>query len=135
MVPRHWQALDQLPLNANGKLDRKALPALAFGTALQYQAPSSDLERTLAGIWAEVLGAERVGVTDNFFDLGGHSLLATQIASRVQQALQRNVPLRAMFECSTVQALARHIEELGGSALDEQKVSRIDDLMARLEAL
>ncbi|QCI11573.1 amino acid adenylation domain-containing protein [Pseudomonas putida] len=135
MVPRHWQAMQQLPLNANGKLDRKALPALAFGTALHYQAPSSDLERTLAEIWAQVLGTERVGVTDNFFDLGGHSLLATQIASRVQQALQRTVPLRAMFECSTVQELAAHIEALDGSALDEQKVSRIDDLMARLEAL
>ncbi|MBK4998721.1 amino acid adenylation domain-containing protein [Pseudomonas sp. S31] len=135
MVPRHWQSLAQLPLNANGKLDRKALPALEFGIALQYQAPSSELERTLAEIWAEVLGVERVGVTDNFFDLGGHSLLATQIASRVQQALQRSVPLRAMFECSTVQELAAHIEALGGNALDEQQVSRIDDLMARLEAL
>ncbi|MCP6134991.1 phosphopantetheine-binding protein, partial [Klebsiella pneumoniae] len=81
-----------------------------------------------------VLGVERVGVTDNFFDLGGHSLLATQIASRVQQALQRAVPLRAMFECSTVRELAAHIEALGGNALDEQQVSRIDDLMARLEA-
>ncbi len=135
MVPRHWQVLEQLPLNANGKLDRKALPALEFGTAAQYQAPSSELERTLADIWAQVLGVDRVGVTDNFFDLGGHSLLATQIASRVQQALQRNVPLRAMFECSTVQELARHIDELGGSALDQDKVTRIDDLMARLEAL
>jgi amino acid adenylation domain-containing protein/non-ribosomal peptide synthase protein (TIGR01720 family) len=135
MVPRHWQALEQLPLNANGKLDRKALPALAFNSARQYQAPTSELEVTLAGIWGEVLDVERVGITDNFFDLGGHSLLATQIASRVQQALQRSVPLRAMFECSTVQELARHIEQLGGSALTEQKVSRIDDLMARLEAL
>ncbi|MDE1165525.1 MAG: non-ribosomal peptide synthase/polyketide synthase [Pseudomonas sp.] len=135
MVPRHWQALEQLPLNANGKLDRKALPALEFGAAQQYQAPSSELESTLARIWGEVLGVERVGVTDNFFDLGGHSLLATQIASRVQQALQRSVPLRAMFECSTVQALAAHIEGLGGSALTEQKASRLDDLMAQLEAL
>ncbi|SDI17000.1 non-ribosomal peptide synthase domain TIGR01720/amino acid adenylation domain-containing protein [Pseudomonas flavescens] len=135
MVPRHWQALQRLPLNANGKLDRKALPALAFGASQAYQAPVGELETTLARIWGEVLGTERVGATDNFFDLGGHSLLATQIASRVQQALQRSVPLRAMFECSTVRELARHIEGLEGAALTEQKVERIDDLMARLEAL
>ena len=135
MVPRHWQALAQLPLNANGKLDRKALPAPDFSATQHYVAPSSELEQTLVQIWSEVLGAPRVGVTDDFFDLGGHSLLATQIASRVQQALQRSVPLRAMFECSTVQALARYIDGLDGSALTEQKVSRIDDLMARLEAL
>ncbi len=134
MVPRHWQVLDKLPLNPNGKLDRKALPSLEF-SAGDYQAPTTELETTLARIWREVLGVERVGVTDNFFDLGGHSLLATQIASRVQQTLQRSVPLRAMFECSTVQELARHIEQLDGAALTEQKVSALDDLMARLEAL
>ncbi|TBV09274.1 non-ribosomal peptide synthase/polyketide synthase [Phytopseudomonas dryadis] len=135
MVPRHWQRLERLPLNANGKLDRKALPALEFAAAQQYKAPRNELESTLARIWSEVLGVERVGVGDNFFELGGHSLLATQIASRVQQALQRSVPLRAMFECSTVEELARHIEGLDGGALTEQKVGRIDDLMARLEAL
>ncbi|OLU26329.1 non-ribosomal peptide synthetase [Pseudomonas sp. PA15(2017)] len=135
MVPRHWQALQSLPLNPNGKLDRKALPAMAFSASQAYQAPVGELESTLARIWGEVLGAERVGATDNFFDLGGHSLLATQIASRVQQALQRSVPLRAMFECSTVRELALHIEGLEGAALNEQKVERIDDLMARLEAL
>ncbi|TBU72197.1 non-ribosomal peptide synthase/polyketide synthase [Phytopseudomonas daroniae] len=135
MVPRHWQRLERLPLNANGKLDRKALPALEFAAAQQYKAPRNELESTLARIWSEVLGVERVGVGDNFFELGGHSLLATQIASRVQQALQRSVPLRAMFECSTVEQLARHIEGLDGGALTEQKVGRIDDLMARLEAL
>ncbi|MCO8170249.1 non-ribosomal peptide synthase/polyketide synthase [Pseudomonas sp. 21LCFQ02] len=135
MVPRHWQLLDKLPLNPNGKLDRKALPALEFNASQHYQAPTSELETTLAQIWSDVLGVENVGITDNFFDLGGHSLLATQIASRVQQTLQRSVPLRAMFECSTVQELAQHIEKLDGAALTEEKVSAIDDLMARLEAL
>lgn len=135
MVPRHWLALEALPLNANGKLDRKALPALAFAGNERYVAPASDLERTLAQVWAEVLGVEQVGATDNFFDLGGHSLLATRIASRVQHVLRRSVPLRAMFECSTVRELAAHIEGLGGAGLTEQTVGRIDDLMARLEAL
>ncbi|HEK1684569.1 TPA: hypothetical protein SMR42_000880 [Pseudomonas putida] len=89
----------------------------------------------MAGIWGEVLKAERVGVRDNFFELGGHSLLATQIASRVQKRLQLNVPLRAMFECSTVEELAVYVEGLQGSALDEDKVDRLSDLMAELEGL
>ena len=137
MVPLHWQVLARMPLNANGKLDRKALPALDIGQALAhaYQAPRTELEATLAQIWAEVLKVERVGVLDNFFELGGHSLLATQIASRVQKALQRNVPLRAMFECSTVEELASYIEAQAASAIDERKAARLDDLMSQLEML
>ncbi|MNO79418.1 Linear gramicidin synthase subunit B [compost metagenome] len=72
---------------------------------------------------------------DNFFELGGHSLLATQIASRVQKQLQLNVPLRAMFECSTVAELAEYVQGLQGSALDDDKVDRLSDLMAELEGL
>ncbi|MEN5236032.1 non-ribosomal peptide synthetase [Pseudomonas sp. TWI923] len=137
MVPLHWGWFDSLPHNANGKLDRKLLPAIDIGGqhSQDYLAPRSELEETLAGIWADVLKAERVGVRDNFFELGGHSLLATQIASRVQKALALNVPLRAMFECSTVEELAAYVQGLQGSALDEDKVDRLSDLMAELEAL
>ncbi|WP_263143476.1 non-ribosomal peptide synthase/polyketide synthase [Pseudomonas sp. RIT-PI-AD] len=136
MVPLHWLLLERLPLNANGKLDRRALPGLDIGQAQQhYTAPRSELERDLADIWREVLKVERVGIHDNFFELGGHSLLATQIASRVQKALQRNVPLRAMFECATVAELAAYIEALEGSAITEQKAERLNDLMSQLEAL
>ncbi|MFL8988772.1 non-ribosomal peptide synthetase [Pseudomonas sp. QLc11A] len=137
MVPLHWLWLDKLPLNANGKLDRKALPALEIGQmqSQDYQAPRNDLEQTLADIWAEVLKVEKVGVRDNFFELGGHSLLATQIASRVQKTLQRDVPLRAMFECSTVQELAGYIDGLAASEITEEKVDRLNDLMAELEGL
>ncbi|MHC6226530.1 non-ribosomal peptide synthetase [Pseudomonas sp. X10] len=137
MVPLHWAWLAQLPHNANGKLDRKALPAIDIGSQYnqQYLAPRNELEETLAQIWAEVLKAERVGVRDNFFELGGHSLLATQIASRVQKRLQLNVPLRAMFECSSVEELAEYVQGLQDSALSEDKVDRLSDLMAELEAL
>ncbi|MDN4546617.1 non-ribosomal peptide synthetase [Pseudomonas sp. C32] len=137
MVPLHWLWLDKMPLNANGKLDRKALPALDIGQtqSQDYQAPRSDLEQTLAAIWAEVLKVEKVGIRDNFFELGGHSLLATQIASRVQKTLQRDVPLRAMFECSTVEELAGYIEGLAASDITEEKVDRLNDLMAELEGL
>jgi len=137
MVPLHWLWLDRLPLNANGKLDRKALPALEIGQlhSQDYLAPRNELEQTLAGIWAEVLKVERVGVQDNFFELGGHSLLATQIASRVQKTLQRDVPLRAMFECSTVEALAGYIDGLAANEISAEKVDRLSDLMAELEGL
>ncbi|AZE62385.1 non-ribosomal peptide synthetase [Pseudomonas synxantha] len=137
MVPLHWLWLERLPLNANGKLDRKALPALEIGQlhSQDYLAPRNELETTLAGIWAEVLKVERVGVQDNFFELGGHSLLATQIASRVQKTLQRDVPLRAMFECSTVAELAEYIEGLAGNEISAEKVERLSDLMAELEGL
>ncbi|WP_242167030.1 MULTISPECIES: non-ribosomal peptide synthetase [unclassified Pseudomonas] len=137
MVPLHWLWLDRLPLNANGKLDRKALPALEIGQlhSQDYLAPRNELETTLAAIWAEVLKVERVGVQDNFFELGGHSLLATQIASRVQKTLQRDVPLRAMFECSTVAQLAEYIEGLAANEISAEKVDRLSDLMAELEGL
>ncbi|HEF4762590.1 TPA: non-ribosomal peptide synthetase [Pseudomonas putida] len=137
MVPLHWLWLDRMPLNANGKLDRKALPALEIGQlqSQDYEAPRNDLEQTLASIWAEVLKVEKVGVRDNFFELGGHSLLATQIASRVQKTLQRDVPLRAMFECSTVEELAGYIDGLAASDITEEKVDRLNDLMAELEGL
>ncbi|VVP79828.1 Linear gramicidin synthase subunit B [Pseudomonas fluorescens] len=137
MVPLHWSWLAQLPHNANGKLDRKALPVIEIGgqQSEAYLAPRTELEQTLSGIWAEVLGVERVGIRDNFFELGGHSLLATQIASRVQKRLELNVPLRAMFECSTVQELGAYVEGVRGSVLSEDKVDRLGDLMAELEGL
>ncbi|MDM3888926.1 non-ribosomal peptide synthetase [Pseudomonas sp. BCRC 81390] len=137
MVPLHWGWFDSLPHNANGKLDRNALPAIDIGGqhSQAYQAPRNELEALLAEIWADVLKVERVGMHDNFFELGGHSLLATQIASRVQKQLQLNVPLRAMFECSTVAELAEYVQGLQGSALDEAKVDRLRDLMAAFEEL
>ena len=137
MVPLHWQWLARLPLNANGKLDRRALPLIEIGQQQRddYLAPRSPLEQTLAEIWADVLNVEQVGVRDNFFELGGHSLLATQIASRVQKVLQRNVPLRAMFECNCVEQLALYIEGLESSEINEEKVDRLSDLMAELEGL
>ncbi|USV99563.1 non-ribosomal peptide synthetase [Pseudomonas pergaminensis] len=137
MVPLHWLWLDRLPLNANGKLDRKALPTLEIGQlhSQDYLAPRNELETTLAAIWAEVLKVDRVGVEDNFFELGGHSLLATQIASRVQKTLQRDVPLRAMFECSTVAELAEYINGLAANEISAEKVDRLSDLMAELEGL
>ncbi len=113
MVPSAFVRLDALPLSANGKIDRKALPVPNITTQREdrYMAPRSPTEEILAGIWKEVLGMERVGVEDNFFDLGGHSLIAVQVLSRVRAAFGVDVPLRRVFEASTIAQLALVIEE------------------------
>ena len=119
MVPSAFVVLDGLPLGPNGKLDRKALPDPKVVQAtldVSYVAPVGPVEETLAKIWSEVLGVERVGAHDNFFDLGGHSLLATQVVSRVRQAFPMDVSLRAFFETPTVANLARAIRDGQGSS-------------------
>ncbi|OOV89218.1 hypothetical protein MF4836_34125 [Pseudomonas sp. MF4836] len=104
MVPAYLLFLEKLPLSPNGKLDRKALPKADASQMQQlYVAPRSELEQQVAAIWQEVLKLEQVGLTDSFFELGGHSLLATQVVSRVRHALNREVPLRSLFEHSSLQ--------------------------------
>ena len=111
MVPSQYVYLEKLPLTPNGKVDRKSLPAPERGEGEKYEAPRTVIEETLAGIWEEVLGRERVGVGDNFFELGGHSLLATQLISRVREVFQVEVELRSIFEDATLEGSARRVEE------------------------
>jgi amino acid adenylation domain-containing protein len=119
MVPNVFVQLEALPLTANGKVDRRALPAPTGGREElggEYVAPRTATEEVLAGIWAVVLHSEQVGVHDNFFELGGHSLLATQVMSRVREALGVEMPLRQLFEQPTVAGLAGVIDELKQAA-------------------
>ncbi len=105
--------LDALPLTANGKVDRRALPAPEWRRgdgAPQFAAPRGPIEELVAGIWSQVLGIEPFGLHDRFFDLGGHSLLATQVVSRVREACGVEVPLRALFEAPTLAAFAARVE-------------------------
>ena len=105
-------AVAELPLTANGKVDRRALQELAVETAggEELVLARTPVEEILVAIWAEVLGRETVSVQDNFFELGGHSLLATQVISRVRDAFGQEVALRSLFEQPTVAGLAREIE-------------------------
>jgi amino acid adenylation domain-containing protein len=123
MVPSAFVLLDRLPLTANGKLDRKALPApgvVRQGMGAAYIAPRNALEKVLAGFYSELLGVDPVGVDDNFFDHGGHSLLVTQLASRVRKTFKLDLPLRLLFEEPTVGRLARLILERDGGRQAER---------------
>jgi amino acid adenylation domain-containing protein len=113
MVPSAFVRLDAWPLTPNGKLDRRALPApddeaLAHQA---YEAPQGELETTLAAIWAELLGVERVGRHDSFFALGGHSLLAMRLMSRVRDVLGVELAIRTLFEALTLAGLAQRLVE------------------------
>ncbi|HEX6371265.1 MAG TPA: thioesterase domain-containing protein, partial [Longimicrobium sp.] len=111
MVPAAYVRLERLPVTANGKLDRRALPAPEDDPSARrgYEAPQTETEQALAEIWSEVLGIERVGRGDNFFALGGHSLLAVRVISRVRQALGVEMPLAHVFSHPTVESLAAHL--------------------------
>jgi amino acid adenylation domain-containing protein len=128
MVPAAFVLLDELPVTANGKLDRKALPAPRHdGASLGGRVlPRTPTEQRLAGLWSEVLGISDIdgiggiGANDNFFDLGGHSLLATQVVARVRQAFGAEVPLRALFQRPTIAELAVEVEGILSAAYPVQ---------------
>ncbi|MCW2300196.1 non-ribosomal peptide synthetase [Rhodococcus erythropolis] len=114
MVPSKVLVLDELPLNASGKLDRKALPSPVFEAA-EFRAPVTAVQEIVASVFGDVLGAERVGLDDDFFALGGNSLIATRLAARLGQALDAQVPVRVLFENSTVEGLAAVAQKTAGS--------------------
>ncbi len=123
MIPSAFVLLDKLPRTPNGKVERRALPVpdqTRPELEETFVAPRTPIEEVLVGIWAEVLGLDRVGVQDNFFELGGHSLLATQVISRVRDAFSVELSLYSLFEAPTITSLAERIEAARQEGLDLQ---------------
>ncbi|MGA9872821.1 MAG: amino acid adenylation domain-containing protein, partial [Rhodococcus sp. (in: high G+C Gram-positive bacteria)] len=113
MMPSAVVVLEEFPVTASGKLDRKALPSPEFTTS-DFRAPSTPIEKTVARVFADVLAIERVGLDDDFFALGGNSLVATQLVSRLGAALDSRVAVRELFDASTVEALAARVKSRTG---------------------
>ncbi|MEU3042501.1 amino acid adenylation domain-containing protein [Streptomyces diastaticus] len=116
MVPSVLVTLDEMPLSANGKIDRRALPVPSeemFTAGAPYVAPRTPVEQILADIWCDLLGVGRVGVHDDFFSLGGSSLLMTQVVSRIRAVWAIEVPVRSVYQFPTVAGLADHVASFG----------------------
>ncbi|EPR07806.1 non-ribosomal peptide synthase/polyketide synthase [Ruminiclostridium papyrosolvens] len=111
MIPSRVIQLNELPLTINGKLDRKRLPEVDFTEDTEYIAPRNELENTVAGIFADILNIEKVGVTDNFFELGGHSLRATRLINRIEETAGARISLKEIFVYPTVEMLCSFIAE------------------------
>jgi hypothetical protein len=130
MVPSVFVEIEQMPLTATGKVDRKGLPQPDSNrpeTGIEFIAPRNEVEESLAAIWGDVLQIKRVGVQDNFFELGGHSLLATQVCARVCEAFDLEVGLRVLFEHPTIEGL--------GVAITKMKESRREGVKGQRRAI
>ncbi|MDQ1350832.1 MAG: hypothetical protein QG657_1134, partial [Acidobacteriota bacterium] len=128
MIPAHFFLLEKIPLTPGGKVDRKSLHSTntLLGTEVEYVSPKSDIERTIADIWKELLGLEKVGIHDNFFDLGGNSLSIIRLNSRLKQALpdKKDISVVTLFNYPTVSSLARYLNR------EEQETANVDETEA-----
>ena len=112
MIPSYFIQLDKMPLNANGKVDRKALPQPdgSIKTGKEYEAPRNRLEEELVTIWKDLLQVDGIGINDNFFELGGHSLKAMLLVQKIHKEYHVELPLREVFNSSTIKELANYIK-------------------------
>jgi len=134
MVPSLIVVLENLPLNANGKIDRRALPTPDPGPNRAFEAPISIEEHALADVWSEVLGIEKVGRNDNFFDAGGHSLMALRIIALLAERHGCEIPVRWFFESPTLQSLAARVpKDVLGSGSRQTRLSQIDSIISQIE--
>jgi amino acid adenylation domain-containing protein len=138
MLPARFVFLEEMPLTPNGKVDRRALPAPAAARpdlGRPYVAPETATEEALARIWSRVLGLDRVGLHDDFFELGGDSLLATQLVSQVRQSFQVELPLRSLFEHPTVAGLAPVFEDVLVRQMDDMTDEEAEHLLGEHKAV
>lgn len=135
MMPSSFVVLNELPLNANGKVDRRALPApdsAQYTTEETFIAPRTPEEKTIAEIWAEVFDGRSINVEANFFELGGHSLLATRVISRIREKCGVELPLRLLFDSPTIAALASHLAAAQTSQTEASRIAEMLDTLASL---
>ncbi|HPI00495.1 MAG TPA: condensation domain-containing protein, partial [Chitinophagaceae bacterium] len=114
MLPSHYVQLDALPLNANGKLDKKALPnpeTLGLSSGVAYIAPRNKTEEQLVEIWKEILGKEKIGIHDNFFELGGHSLKLTRLSTQLHKIFNAHIDLKDLFTTPTIAQQAQLVQQ------------------------
>ncbi|HEY3787707.1 MAG TPA: non-ribosomal peptide synthetase, partial [Urbifossiella sp.] len=137
MIPSSFMPLETLPLNANGKVDRKALPlpeAARPNLNAAYLAPESGTEKVIAALWTEVLRMDKVGIRDNFFDLGGNSVMIVRIHHRLKQHLGRDFPLIALFQYPTIDTLAQFLHPKD-AASEKPQAAILDRATKQREAL
>jgi len=126
MIPSKFIFLKSMPFLPNGKIDRLALPTpdrLRPELVTDYVAPKSDIERSIADIWQEILKIDKIGINDDFFELGGHSLLATQLLSRIHKIFKITLPLKRIFEASTVKTIAILIDMIIRTATNQKRIT------------
>lgn len=129
MIPSAFVVLDALPVNVNQKVDRLALPQLdanSLALSAEYARPETALEKQIEEIWSEVLGVKDIGVNDGFFELGGQSLLAVQIASRLRELLEMEIPVTSLFTYPTIATLAEEIAAMQNRGNAEPSLSQIE---------
>lgn len=140
MIPVYFVQLDKIPLNPNGKVNRKAFPEpgkYKISMSSTYVMPESDLEKVVADVWCEVLGVDRVGIDDNFFELGGHSLNIIQLSSKLKRVLDRNIPAVTLFRYSTIRQFTEYLgnekvqDGSNTKAIEESKLA--DERMDMME--
>ncbi|WP_165423128.1 non-ribosomal peptide synthetase [Ktedonosporobacter rubrisoli] len=135
MIPSTFIFIEQMPLNTNGKIDRKALPepdqTARMSAEVQYIAPRNQIEETVAMIWADILNVNPISTQANFFELGGHSLLATQVVSRLLEAFHILIPIRSIFEKPTIAQLSA---EIGDTLIEQADNDTLEKLLIELES-
>jgi acyl carrier protein len=123
MLPSEYVLLLEMPLLANGKVDRRAVAVMAAAgqrITREYRAPETAAEMRVAGIFEETLGCSRVGLDDNFFELGGHSLLATQALARIREEFRMEIPLHDLFEDPTIAGVVRSLGRSEGEEIIDE---------------
>ncbi len=128
-MPSGWVVLSALPLTPNGKVDRGALPVAGDASAVvaDFVAPVSPTQCRVAELWRELLGLERVGLRDNFFDLGGHSLLAARMVAELRETFGADVPMRDVFLDSTLEAVSAAVDRARGSTVQGTGANGAED--------